>query len=362
MEKLLRWISFCCFIGALLVACKPYQQVAPPDLQLPAVNPDESQQKPGEELDALKRQKQLLATAVRILDQGHQVFSESWKIVFSDTHSTPQSMMKLTSEILVAQLNQTPKICPENHLELRMSNVEYKKAVHAIIYSVKCQNDKPIKNELATLYWHDSTKKIFALTLSPASMPEAFGDALSLLNRKATCYFSYTENSRLEKMTCQNLGQGITKTSHIEFKKFIFDMHRERQLVVDADRYVDLLRRVLCVAKDPCIHVEVPMEGKIKFVEDRRMGDKRELKIPPPPPIVAPPPSPAKEQQNEEQEKPQPAPPQENKVREGGEESFIREGAALEGFASESEAREARAGVPASGDQSAELQSENLQR
>jgi hypothetical protein len=342
MEKLLRWFSFACFFGALMVACQPYREKLLPENPLPTANLDESLLKPGGELEMVKKQKALLGSAVRVLDQGHQIFSETWKIIFAETNSVPPSMMKQVGEKLQSQLAQTPKVCPEDHLELQMNKVEAGQAVHARLISVKCQGTTAILKEIGSLYWHDSDKRLFALTVMPTNVPEAFGDSLALLNRKAICYFSYADNGRLEKMSCQNLGQGLSKTSHIEFKKFVFDVTKEKQLLVDADRYNDLLKRGLCTSKNPCIRLEVPMDGKVKLVEDRRMGVSPELKKPPVPTIVAP----ETRGQNENQEKRENSP-------QGGE--FIPEG-----VAPKSESREPGAGVPAAGDQPADLQPEIL--
>jgi len=181
-----------------------------------------------------EKDKQLV---IKILDQAHRIYSEAWKVLLSSS-SSPTSSMKLLSEKINKQKKSTKLDIPEI--------IEF------------MPNEMRIKFEFF-----------------PSQFPQAFGDSLALLNRKASCEMTYLKNGQLETLNCSNFGQNLSKNIHIELHDILYNRKSGQILEVKADKYENLLKKLQCVSEDPCLQMKVPLEGKIQIIDNRK-GEKKE--------------------------------------------------------------------------------------
>lgn len=184
-----------------------------------------------------EKDKQLV---LKILDQAHRIYSEAWKVLLSSS-SSPASPMKLLSERIKKQKKSTKFAISEL--------TEFK------------PNEMRMKFEFL-----------------PSAFPQAFGDSLTLLNRKAKCEIIYEKNGRIESLNCSDLGQNQSKNIHIEFHHILYHRQGGQILEVKADKYENLLKKIQCISDEPCLHMKVPLEGKIQIIDNRK-GEKNESKI-----------------------------------------------------------------------------------
>jgi|GEM_PF-3954311 len=127
------------------------------------------------------------------------------------------------------------------------------------------------RNVMVQMSWTGSKREQFTWTASPAAFREAVGDAVALLNREVKCTGQINENGVLATLACENFSQGLNRSEHVAFHTFQYQAFRDPQLEVTADRMESLVVRKLCDSESPCLSLRVPLAGKVKIVEDRRL-------------------------------------------------------------------------------------------
>lgn len=181
----------------------------------------------------------------RILEQSHRIYSEGWRVLLSSS-SSPTSPMKMVADHLM-------------------------------------KNQKKKKLDVPELLEWNQRIRLMKFEFQPDQFRKAFGDSLSILNRKASCEFSYDENKKIQKMKCSGLGANLSKTVHVEFHEISYDFKSNQILEIKADQYENLLKKQQCSSPDPCLHMKVPLEGKIHILENRIKEKEPEQLLPPPP-------------------------------------------------------------------------------
>jgi len=219
--------------------------------------------------------RRVVESSLRVLQQSHQIFSESWRLLVGSS-AIPSSAMKALSQRLA---NNSLKNCPAIHDEISF-NVHSSENSDLEI-ALKHNICLPGTSELpliATLHWtgFESEKNQARLKIEfyPSQLPEGVGESLALLNRRISCDYVIGEEDKIQHMSCQNMGQGISRTDHYDYLKFEFEANQQNLLTVEADHFKNLLEKVGCVSDQPCLKLRVPLNGRIQIVENRKMGRK----------------------------------------------------------------------------------------
>ena len=264
----------------------------------------------GKALSPAQVKRKTVGSMIHVLTDGHQIFAEAWKLLVGDQvgdqGGVPNSALKAVASRLSQHFGQNQDIlnevelCPKAHdvLDFKAgpSSLGMTHKINIERYEISLQHNGcavPALDPIATIRWSTETDKIggsskMILEVKPSALPEGVGASLAMLNATITCEFTVAENERILDLSCKNLGQGTQRSEHFAFSRFEYHADQHDLLIVDADRFKNLMEKTTCVSKEPCFQLRVPLEGKIKVVENRKMGKMEVAVVAPTTPIVAP--------------------------------------------------------------------------
>jgi hypothetical protein len=204
-----------------------------------------------------------------ILEQAHQVFSESWRLMIGAQEGSGLSLFKATANILKnTNLN--------TNLQMSEQPQCSKPATYRTIGSAASvfRGKKDSCSEAATLVWKNKDTLMF--TAWPAQFPEAVGGSVSLLNQQLQCRMQVSlglsdSSAKLIAMECKNLMQSIGRSQHLAYRVFAYNSRGSQILSVAADRFENLVDRMLCDGPKACLQLRVPAQGNVSFLEDHRL-------------------------------------------------------------------------------------------
>jgi hypothetical protein len=240
--------------------------------------------------DQVKRK--TVTSMIHVLTDGHQIFAEAWKLLVGEQSGVPNSALKAVASRLSQHFGQNQEIlsevelCPNAHDVLDVKTdpaswgVSHKIKIEQ--YEISLQHNgcaNPPLDKIATIRWSKEAGKAggsskMTLEVKPSALPEGVGASLAMLNATITCEFTIADNERILDLSCKNLGQGTQRAEHFAFSRFEYHADQHDLLIVDADRFKNLMEKTTCVSKEPCFQLHVPLEGKVKVVENRKMGKK----------------------------------------------------------------------------------------
>jgi hypothetical protein len=226
-----------------------------------------------------------LTSVIHVLQDSHQVFSEAWRLLLGSQAAVPNSAMKALANRLTQHLSQHQDILSESELCPKDHNILDMKGLSSG-YQISLQHkscSRPLLDPVVLIRWTPETKKEggYKMTLEahPNQLLEGVGESLAMLNVAVSCEFQIAENEKLNDFSCKNLGQGVQRAQHFFFSRFEYHANQHDLLIVDADRYVNLMEKTTCVSSEPCFRLQVPLEGKIKIVENRKMGKTKPVPV-----------------------------------------------------------------------------------
>ena len=207
-----------------------------------------------------------------ILEQAHQVFAESWRLLIGVSEGSGLSLFKASARVLSGSEN-------EMTFNLNKAGRCVVKTVYQVqknilrLSNVSCQGGVPRYEPASILTWDSSTQ--LSLVAWPAQFPTSVGDSVSILNPKLECQMKVQlgkveSTVKLVAMKCQGLSQSIGRSQHVAYKEFNYSTEADQLLTVQADKYENLVQRLLCESNEPCLQLHVPRTGKIGVLEDRR--------------------------------------------------------------------------------------------
>jgi len=217
-----------------------------------------------------------------ILEQAHQVFTESWRLLIGANESSGLSLFKASARVLSTAEND---LAGAQKCQIKTGYLIQKNKI--TLSNVTC--DKAQSQTLAAeLTWQ--TNELLTFAAWPNQFPTAVGDSVSILNPKLECQMRVnvgrTESAaKLIAMNCTGLSQSIGRSQHVAYKEFKYSTKADQLLTVQADRYENLVQRMLCDGESPCLQLQVPNKGIIGVIEDRR---KKEVVEAAPQPVAAP--------------------------------------------------------------------------
>jgi hypothetical protein len=202
----------------------------------------------------------------------HRIFSESWRLMIGNGEHLSNSAMKLLATKIenakFEKTNQGLLACKQNHDVLRQQEIANQET---LLQMFKSECRAQVEYPIATWTWNKKMNEM-SFEANPNQLTAGIGESLSMLNAVIKCKIKLSDSDKISKMSCENLGQGLSRTTHIKMSQFEYDINAENILVVEADRYENLFQKVGCDAKDSCLKMKVPALGMIKIVENRKMA------------------------------------------------------------------------------------------
>lgn len=212
--------------------------------------PTFAQSTTGQRHDVSPREIELLAL------QADAAFREVWRTLFGRVQTTPPSVFRA----LAQAVSKTPSkgsekinVLPEGflltHLNLRdkaLGRLPARRRHLEVVFEVRKLDSQYV------------------------------GEALSFFGRDIKCRWTVVGNARLQAMTCDNLGQSLSASRHVEFRRFDLDFGRSPILLVEAEQFQNLTQRLNCDSVDSrCLQMSVPQAGAIRIVDNRVHANKR---------------------------------------------------------------------------------------
>lgn len=192
----------------------------------------------------------------------HRIFSESWRVLIGDGTESPNSALKVLAAKLTQQKNgEVLSVKTQLDGSEQMKLVKKFEQAHTEVH-------------IATWLW-SKDKSSFELTVSPNQLTEGFGESLSMLNLQVKCKAWLSESKKISKLSCENLGYGLSRTTHVLFSKFEYNTEADNILIVEADRYENLFHKIGCSSKEACLKMQVPVLGQIKIVDNRKEASEK---------------------------------------------------------------------------------------
>lgn len=213
--------------------------------------------------------KEDMKSILRWMDESHQIFSESWKVIWNSPRAQVYSVFKHALQLLETKVSSSGEMylesgtCEGFQIAIKISNMSPREYW---VQSIDCnQRHTEILFKLKK-----STDKKFEVEFVPMSMKKGVGDALSLLNQKISCLMEGNVDNNLEKLRCENLGQSFDYTRYLEMKIFEYSRQNNKTLHIVGSKYRALQD------KESDIDLLVPLEGKIIYKEVEVLSENEE--------------------------------------------------------------------------------------
>ncbi len=276
--------------------------------QLPLSQSEIQAARQAEHIIVVKRNPTLarrkMNSTLRVLQQSHLVFSESWRLLVGASSNTTSPMKALSVRLAKHMASDAVGIlanptCPQSHDELSSVDVtDATKPFDLTLIHNDCRSG--LLPSVAEIKWtnfeNPKAPAKMSLWIHPNQVKEGIGESLALLNQTITCeYVVAGDDDKILKMSCQHLGLGLTRAEHYQFHRFEYQADQHDLLTVEADHYQNLMEKIGCVSEQPCLKLQVPLAGRIHVVDNRKMGPRKQTEVvaavAPPAPMAPPPPS-----------------------------------------------------------------------
>ena len=223
------------------------------------------------------KQRKAMIAMIHVLQNSHQIFSEAWRLLLGTQSDVPSSAMKVIANRLTQHLGQNHNWiertaqCPKAHQELQIQSDPNFKQTKVNLSQDNCGKVSSVA-QISWLSLSSNEDYKMSIEVHPNQILEGVGESLYLLNASIRCDFDITDSETIVNLSCHNLGQGLGRTAHFMFHQFDYHANQHDLLLVEGDKYENLLEKVSCHSKQPCYKLQVPLQGKIKIVENHKMG------------------------------------------------------------------------------------------
>ncbi|MCE3010800.1 MAG: hypothetical protein LW875_09325 [Proteobacteria bacterium] len=260
----------------LKVKPAPVAKASTEESEIPVFYQQKAEQKvPNFKALKAEEQKELLLRSYHIyllfqsLEESHQVFLQSWRVVQNSTTVQVPSVFQQLKQILRSQYDEdgfsvvnSNNICDRE--EIPRLSMKFQKGVliSMNLNIVSCKEDFRRSIFEAILV----SGQNYRWNFKPAEFARGLGRFLSLLNAETYCVVTLKDRKFVDQLSCKNLGQDVDTEEHIQFSKFEYSRQLQDELILEGQRK----KGVTDVLSSISLHVRRNQDGE--YTEEFRQS------------------------------------------------------------------------------------------
>ncbi|MFN7454374.1 MAG: hypothetical protein ACK5RO_06910 [Pseudobdellovibrionaceae bacterium] len=262
------------------------------EAEIPAFYRQKAEQKvPNFKILKPEQQKELLLRSYHVylmfqsLDEAHQVFLQSWRVVQNSTTIQVASVFQQLKQALRSQYDEdgfpmlnSSNICDLNEVPRLAMKFQQGVLISMTLNMVGC--DEGIRRGVFEAILVSGQN--YRWNFKPTEFARGLGRYLSLLNAETYCIVSLKDRKFVDQLSCKNLGQDVDTEEHIQFSKFEYSRQLQDELILEGQRK----KGVTDVLSSISLHVRKNQDGE--YTEEFRepQGTTTTTTMPSPAPVV----------------------------------------------------------------------------